>query len=535
MAWHLEAVGSGGVRGTGDKKTMKLAAELYEKVVDNFKAGEFSKFEFPRIVKEDWPTSSRSSTPWPISSTSRRTGPSAARPSTRSSPRTRRPPTPPRPRTRRCSATRTSTRRPTRTASDKKGTGNLPVGGRKDPTRRAQAGSDKEKYAPKEFTDNQKGMVTAFNRYICYIKPAANDKEAQEQYVEVKYARARTYFEAQHWEEAALGFRDVAMNHADNEVGIYATQLYLESLNILGTHSDPPRPSCLRRHGHGRAEVHRALLQRRKEKDNAEQCGILIKIQRDIERLGPRRWSRPPQGRRRLARSSTRRPRTLLRPVEEVRRGRVRGQGPACERSDEILYNAARAFQAASPDREGDRGPRRSSSTRTTASTRPIWPEGRLRDRRQLPGDRRLRRSGRTGTSVRRENPKMEKAPRPSRTPSSSASASVRRTRPSRTPSFSRRTTAPSPAQTARSRSPSAPTTSTARTGTRLASASPAPSARSTRTRPSTCRSRRTRCSASSTPRRNKRLERGTEYNKVRGSGRTRSAAMKKLDAHRRR
>src|SRR5262249_25876713 len=29
MAWHLEAVGSGGVRGTGDRKTMALAAQLY--------------------------------------------------------------------------------------------------------------------------------------------------------------------------------------------------------------------------------------------------------------------------------------------------------------------------------------------------------------------------------------------------------------------------------------------------------------------------------------------------------------------------
>ena len=55
MAWHLEAVGSGGVRGTGDVKTMKLAADLYQKVVTNFKQEQFAKFEFPRIVKEDWP------------------------------------------------------------------------------------------------------------------------------------------------------------------------------------------------------------------------------------------------------------------------------------------------------------------------------------------------------------------------------------------------------------------------------------------------------------------------------------------------
>ncbi len=37
----------------------------------------------------------------------------------------------------------------------------------------------------------QKGMVQAFNRYVCYIKPAKGDKKAEEQYVEVKYARAR--------------------------------------------------------------------------------------------------------------------------------------------------------------------------------------------------------------------------------------------------------------------------------------------------------------------------------------------------------
>src|SRR5258705_10887330 len=55
MAWHLEAVGSGGVRGTGDQKTMTLAAYLYKKVIDNLAATDFAKFEFPRIVKEDWP------------------------------------------------------------------------------------------------------------------------------------------------------------------------------------------------------------------------------------------------------------------------------------------------------------------------------------------------------------------------------------------------------------------------------------------------------------------------------------------------
>ena len=55
MAWHLEAVGSGGQRGTGDPKTMALAAGLYKRVVDTWKQEEFATFQFPRIVKDDWP------------------------------------------------------------------------------------------------------------------------------------------------------------------------------------------------------------------------------------------------------------------------------------------------------------------------------------------------------------------------------------------------------------------------------------------------------------------------------------------------
>jgi hypothetical protein len=205
MAWHLEAVGSGGVRGTGDKKTMKLAAELYES----------------RSSATSRRSSSRSSS---SPASSRRTGRhlqdqvrhgrspllpeglGQVRPGVRLGRRRG-------PQRARGGGGRLRVgallpehlhARPTRTVEDKKGTRQPPVGGRKG-RRRAASRPAAKKYAPKEFTDNQKGMVTAFNRYICYIKPAANDKEAQEQYVEVKYARARTYFEAQHWEEAALG------------------------------------------------------------------------------------------------------------------------------------------------------------------------------------------------------------------------------------------------------------------------------------------------------------------------------------------
>ena len=59
MVWHLEAAGTVRVRGTRDRKTMRLSAELYKKVIATFQEGDFARFAFPRIVKEDWPTAAK--------------------------------------------------------------------------------------------------------------------------------------------------------------------------------------------------------------------------------------------------------------------------------------------------------------------------------------------------------------------------------------------------------------------------------------------------------------------------------------------
>ena len=110
MAWHLEAVGSERQRGTGDQKTMELAAALYKKVVDNFKSDDFAKFEFPRIVKEDWPTIYKIKYAMAdFLYFQREVGGVRSGVRRRRRRRTRRRPRRPRPRTRRCSATRTST------------------------------------------------------------------------------------------------------------------------------------------------------------------------------------------------------------------------------------------------------------------------------------------------------------------------------------------------------------------------------------------------------------------------------------------
>src|SRR5690606_9545518 len=129
-----------------------------------------------------------------------------------------------------------------------------------------------EKFKPKPFNDMQKGMLTAFNRYVCYIKPEKGNKQAYDQFVEVKYARARTYFEAQHWEEAAVIFRDIALNHSDHDSAIYAAQLYLESINVTGSKTEPPRPECFTEMGEDVPAFLELYCGEGKYEDNKEQC-----------------------------------------------------------------------------------------------------------------------------------------------------------------------------------------------------------------------------------------------------------------------
>ncbi|NUP10092.1 MAG: tetratricopeptide repeat protein [Polyangiaceae bacterium] len=349
MAWHLEAVGSGGVRGTGDAKTMKLAADVYQKVVDNFKQEDFAKYTFPRILKEDWPDImkikyamadllyfqkdwARCGPAFDSVVAEDPKGPNAAEAAFASV---------------LCYQNIYAERH--KGGEDKKGTGNLP--GSKTDKKGAPVAADSEKFKPKDFTPDQKGMLQAFNRYVCYIQPDKANKDAVSQFVEVKYARARTYFEARHWEEAALGFRDVAMNHSDHEVGIYAAQLYLESLNILGTHSQPERSSCFVELGKDVPEFIKLYCSDAKKGANEEQCGILNRIQRDIERLTAES----------MVKEADRNPGSTG-SLEKYRQAAQlymdmwekygkdaceKNNKEACARNDEVLYNASRAFQAA--------------------------------------------------------------------------------------------------------------------------------------------------------------------------------------------
>ncbi len=350
MAWHLEAVGSGGVRGTGDKKTMKLAADLYEKVTGNFKQEDFAKFTFPRIVKEDWPNIMKIKYAMAdllyFQQDWERCGP-AFDSVVQEDPKSAQAP----------EAAYAAvlcyqniyTERH-KGGEDRKGTGNLPgqdeekkkKGGKTEPV-------NKDVFKAKDYTAEQKGMLTAFNRYLCYITPDATNKEAMDQHVEVKYARARTQFESRHWEEAALGFRDVAMNHSDKEVGVFAANLYLEATNILGTRMDPPKSACIDDIAKDTPQFIKLYCEGARKAQNEEQCSVFFRVQRDVERLAAEAVVKECDagGANALEKCRTGAQRYLDMWEKYGKEPCEKGQKEACARNEEILYNAAKAFQAA--------------------------------------------------------------------------------------------------------------------------------------------------------------------------------------------
>lgn len=349
MAWHLEAVGSQGQRGTGDQKSMTLAAYVYKKIVDTWSAQEFGSFQFPRIVKEDWPTiykikyamadllyfQQRWAECGPAFDSvvaEQPNGPDAAEAAYAS-----------------VLCYQNIYEAMHKGGEDRKGMGNLPGASSGKKSEAERKAEEDTRLQPKQMTDNQKGMITAFNRYICYIKPAAGDAQGQEQLVEVKYARARTYFEAQHWEQAALAFREIAMEHSDKDVGIYAAQLYLESVNVLGAHSSPPRPSCYDNMATDVPKFFELYCTGEKATKNADQCTTLAKIQCDVQRLKAQKLVElADKGGPNAVQTYEQAGNTYFELWRKYGEGPISAGQPAqCEKLDEIVYNSAKAFQAA--------------------------------------------------------------------------------------------------------------------------------------------------------------------------------------------
>ena len=95
------------------------------------------------------------------------------------------------------------------------------------------------------------------------------------------------------------------MNHADKDVGIYAAQLYLESLNVLGSTRRAAAPELLRRHGARTCRSSSSSTARAtRPTENTEQCDLLTRIQCDIQRLKAQKLGRARRQQAKAARTA---------------------------------------------------------------------------------------------------------------------------------------------------------------------------------------------------------------------------------------
>jgi hypothetical protein len=306
---------------------MELATKLYAMVLANFSEQQFAGFTFPRIVKEDWPSIAKikylmadllyfqknwegCATAFDQVVADNPSGPNAAEAAYAAV---------------LCWQ-------------------NVYLKDHRDGTARVVAGHTGSLEA-RALSPEQKGMIGAFDRYLCYIKPPQNDAGALDQYVEVAYARARTYYEAQHWQEAAEAFRDVATRFPKHDAAIYAAHLSLDALEVMAEKLATTNIECERDMG---KDVPTYLASFCTGKEREAECKQFERIQRDLSVKDAARM---------VARADAGAP-DRIKLYEQAanlyydawkRYGErdCRDKSPACAANEAILFNGAQAFQAA--------------------------------------------------------------------------------------------------------------------------------------------------------------------------------------------
>jgi len=346
MAWHLEAVGSGAVRGTNNPSTLAFAARLYRRVLDTFSAADFARFRFPRIQKSDWPSRARIAYAladldyargnWAECAAgfdavveSDPKGPDAAEAAWASL---------------LCHKKQYDREHSEKASRTGRGLG---------PGEGSSATTAWSKLAPRPLGDGEKRMITAFGRYLCWIEPKKGDRAAADQRVEVEFARARLYYDSQHWQESALAFRHIALEHSDHDAGIFAAQLYLESLNVLYQRAEPRRTACLDDMARDVPKLGHAYCSSSRSDVEADQCEVLARVEVDVgrkqtEALVARADALPSGSPEALALYSRAGDSYLGLYRQHCEPALSKGQRPKqCARADELLYDTARAYQAA--------------------------------------------------------------------------------------------------------------------------------------------------------------------------------------------
>ncbi|QQR88827.1 MAG: tetratricopeptide repeat protein [Myxococcales bacterium] len=222
-AWHREAAGTGKTPGTKDKNTMRLASQIYQKLVEEFP--DIQQIKFPNIARRDWPTPYRiayfrAELLWKMENW-QECGPAFDQVVEMN----------PKGEYTSDAAYAAVLCYNNSYQSIYKTRERVVRGGGKDKE------EDKEVLGPKPLGPLEKGMLDAFQRYVCYVPDG--DKLPT-----IKYRRARILYEANHFEEAAVLFKEIAWKHKESELAEFAANLYLDSLILMAEQGQPKRPAC---------------------------------------------------------------------------------------------------------------------------------------------------------------------------------------------------------------------------------------------------------------------------------------------------
>ncbi len=216
-----------------------------------------------------------------------------------------------------------------------------------------------ERRAAKSLTEEQQRAITdAFD--FMRVHRDAPEREVRAQLAEKAFLRARTLFEANHFGEAAVAFRAIAVDHADIDTGLHASQLFLESLNVLGSNAEPARTTCydvMARDVPVLIGLYCDDRSRPVGSERSSTCALLRKIQRDLDRLEAQklvqRADKVLGGDTALYEQGG--DAYLLLAQHCITDARAAHVAPTADRCDELAYNAGRAFMAAKkPDRARD-------------------------------------------------------------------------------------------------------------------------------------------------------------------------------------
>lgn len=314
--WHRETVGTKNKPGTKDSKTMALAARLYQLILEKF--SDLDSMKFPNIDRRDWPTTYRISyyyaellwkmedwqTCGPAFDHVVKLNPEGEFTSDAAYAAVL------------CYNNLYEQRYVGR---EKKTRGFSQAAGKKT------SSAEEVDLSPREFTPAERGMLDAFQRYVCFVP---NSSELPT----VKYRRARIFYEANHFEEAAVMFRDVAWNHRKSPLAVYAANLYLDSLNALGSRKGKENPACIEQISSSLEPLWGMYCSSPKGYEaNGELCGVVEQLRCDVLRKQAEIYEKREEWKNAA--------KTYITIVKKYRQ---------CGRLDEVLYNAALDFEAAS-------------------------------------------------------------------------------------------------------------------------------------------------------------------------------------------